>query len=75
VALVAAVAAFGVGMFTFDAFAFTQVTFVFFVLVAMGAALTMAPDPVRMPSSEPVPSPRGRFARIGGGRQPAFSAE
>ena len=75
VALVASVAAFGVGMFTFDAFAFTQVTFVFFVLLALGAALTLAPDPVRAPSFEPVPTPRLRFGRVGEGRQPALSAE
>lgn len=75
VALVASVAAFGVGMFTFDAFAFTQVTFVFFVLLALGAALTLAPDPLRAPSFEPVPTPPVRFRRVGDGRQPALSAE
>lgn len=74
VSLVASVAAFGVAMFTFDAFAFTQVTFVFFVLVALGAVLTLAPDPVPAPSPEPAPTPRVRLGRIGEGR-PALSAE
>jgi O-antigen ligase len=77
VALVAAAGAFAVGMFTFDAFAFTQVTFVLFVLLALGAALTLAPDPVRAPSFEPSPSPKPRLrvGRLGEGRQPALSAE
>ena len=39
IALVASVAAFSVGMFTFDALAFTQVTFVFFVILALGSVL------------------------------------
>ena len=75
VALVASVVAFGVGMFTFDAFAFTQVTFVFFVLLALGSALALAPDPVRTPSFEPPPAPGARPGRIRLDRQPALSAE
>ena len=58
VALVASVAAFGVGMFTYDAFAFTQVTFVFFVILALGSALVLARDPLFAPSFEPAPGRR-----------------
>ena len=38
-ALVASIAGFAVGMFFYDAFAFTQVTFVLFFLLALGAAV------------------------------------
>lgn len=48
-ALVASVAAFPVGMFTFDAFSFTQATFLLFVMLAIGAVV-LALDP-----NEPVP--------------------
>jgi O-antigen ligase len=45
-AIASSIAAFAVGMFTYDAFAFIQVTFVLFVLVALGAAvLRMDPEP------------------------------
>jgi hypothetical protein len=37
--IVAAVASFGVGMMTYDAFSFTQVTFLFFIVMAFGAVL------------------------------------
>jgi hypothetical protein len=74
VALVASVAAFGVGMFTLDSFAFTQVTFVFFVILGLGSALALAPDPVPAPSFETSPAP-ARPSRIRLGRQPALSAE
>jgi O-antigen ligase len=37
--LAASIAAFGVGMLTFDAFSFIQVTFLFWILLAFGAAL------------------------------------
>jgi O-antigen ligase len=37
--MAAGVAAYGVGMLTFDAFAFIQVTFLLFILVALGSAL------------------------------------
>ena len=53
VALVASVAAFGLGMFTYDAFAFTQVTFVFFVILALGSVLVFARDPLFAPSFQP----------------------
>jgi len=38
-ALGASLAAFGVGMFTFDAFGFTQVFFVFWIILALAAVL------------------------------------
>jgi hypothetical protein len=38
-AFATAVAAYGVGMLTFDAFSFIQITFVFFILLGLGAAL------------------------------------
>jgi polysaccharide biosynthesis protein PslJ len=39
VALTASTAAYAVGMFTYDAFTFIQVTFVFFVLMGLGSAV------------------------------------
>jgi polysaccharide biosynthesis protein PslJ len=75
VALVASVAAFGAGMFTYDAFAFTQVTFVFFLILALGSVLVLAPDPVLAPSSHPAPGGRMRPVRVGDGRRHALSAE
>jgi O-antigen ligase/polysaccharide polymerase Wzy-like membrane protein len=39
VSIAAAVAAFAVGMFTYDAFSFIQVTFLMFILVGLGSAL------------------------------------
>ena len=53
VALCASVAAFAICMFTFDAFTFTQVTFVFFMLLGLGSALVFAEDPILAPQSEP----------------------
>ena len=44
VALVASVLSFAVGMLTFDAFSFIQVTFVFYTLLALGAIIAIAPD-------------------------------
>lgn len=40
--LTASIVGFGVGMFTFDAFAFTQVSFIFWVLLALSASLLLA---------------------------------
>jgi polysaccharide biosynthesis protein PslJ len=60
-ALASAVFAYGVGMFTFDALAFTQVTLVLFVLLAIGSALVLAAHPVmevferRRPAATPQP--------------------
>lgn len=53
--IAAGVAAFGVGMLTYDAFAFIQVTFLLFILVGLGAALMAAP-------STPVPVARQRVS-------------
>jgi hypothetical protein len=39
----ASVAAFGIGMLTYDAFSFIQVTFVFFILLALSACVLLAP--------------------------------
>jgi O-Antigen ligase len=39
--LAASILGFGVGMFTFDAFAFTQVSFIFWVLLALSASLLL----------------------------------
>lgn len=55
-AITAGVAAFAVGMFTYDAFAFIQVTFLLFILVGIGAA-ALAESPV----PHPVPRPRRAF--------------
>jgi polysaccharide biosynthesis protein PslJ len=41
-AITAAISAYAVGMLTYDAFAFVQVTFVLFILVGLGCALTAA---------------------------------
>ena len=47
-ALVASISGFAVGMFFYDAFAFIQVTFVFFFLLALGAAvLAQTPSTAR----------------------------
>jgi polysaccharide biosynthesis protein PslJ len=75
VALVASVAAFGAGMFTYDAFAFTQVTFVFFVILALGSVLVMARDSVFAPSFQPAPGRRLRAVPGGDARRPALSAD
>ena len=50
VSLAAGVAAFGVGMFTYDAFAFIQVTFLLFIFVGLGSAL-LAERPTPLASS------------------------
>lgn len=47
-AITAGVAAFAVGMFTYDAFAFIQVTFLLFILVGIGAA-ALAESPLPHP--------------------------
>ncbi len=55
VAIVSGVAAYSVGMFTFDALGFTQVTFLLFVLLGIGAAAVNMPEEWR-PRSGPVRS-------------------
>ena len=52
VSITAAVAAYAVGMFTYDAFSFIQVTFLLFILVALGTAL-LAERPTPRPVSGP----------------------
>jgi polysaccharide biosynthesis protein PslJ len=44
VALVASVAAYAIGMFTFDAFSFIQVTFLLYIFLGLGAALLSIRD-------------------------------
>jgi hypothetical protein len=54
-AVTASTAAFSVGMFFFDAFAFIQVTLLFFMLIAVGTvALAEAADPGRRIELAPV---------------------
>ncbi len=50
VALAASIAAFGVGMATFDAFSFIQVTFVFWFVLAVAGALLSLPGPAARPT-------------------------
>ena len=58
VSIAASVAAFAVGMFTFDAFSFIQVTFLMFVLVGLGAALVgQRPTPLARRSVRPTGTP------------------
>lgn len=73
-AFAAAVAAYGVGMLTFDAFSFIQITFVLFILLGLGSALlamTPAQDQKRSVRLQPrllddvQSSPEG--GRAGGG--------
>ena len=42
----AAIVAYTVGMFTYDAFSFPQTEFAFFVIVGVGSALVLARDPI-----------------------------
>jgi O-antigen ligase len=74
VALCASVAAFAISMFTYDAFTFTQVTFVFFMLLGLGSALVFVEEPILAPQSEAasVASARLRAVRQ---RRPALSSE
>lgn len=51
-ALAASVTAYAVGMFTYDAFAFIQVTFVLFVLLGLGCALLRTKDEGQGASSD-----------------------
>jgi hypothetical protein len=58
-------AAFAVGMFTYDAFSFIQVTFLFFIMMGMGAALLNETAPARQtsPSTNPRDTRRPATAR------------
>jgi polysaccharide biosynthesis protein PslJ len=53
-AATASVAAYAVGMLTFDAFSFVQVTFVFFILLGLATSALLASDG---PDREPAPAP------------------
>ena len=55
-ALASAVFAYAVGMFTYDALSFTQVSLVLFVLLAIGSALVLAADPIIEPFDTPRPT-------------------
>jgi hypothetical protein len=56
VSIAASVAAFAVGMFTYDAFSFIQVTFLMFVLVGLGASLLAErPTPLAVQVARPEP--------------------
>lgn len=54
-ALTAGIAAYGVGMLTYDAFAFIQVTFLLFLFVGLGSVVMETDSPDVAPESEPVP--------------------
>jgi O-antigen ligase len=76
VAMVASVAAFGVGMLTFDAFAFTQVTFVFFMILGLGSVLVLAPDSALAPASEQsTASQRGQHTASRKRPRPALTSD
>ena len=53
-AITAGIAAYGVGMLTFDAFAFIQVTFLLFILVGLGSVVVQAERSTTEPAAEPV---------------------
>jgi hypothetical protein len=57
-ALAASASAYGVGMLTYDAFSFVQVTFLFFVLLGLGAAVL----PSKAPLGAQLPEPAWRGA-------------
>ena len=58
--LTAGVAAYAVGMLTFDAFAFIQVTFLLFIFVGLGAALLAErPTPLAVLTARGEPAPTG----------------
>ena len=51
-AATASVTAFAIGMLTYDAFSFIQVTFVFFILLALGVSALLATDGPGMQTGE-----------------------
>lgn len=63
--LTAAIAAYAVGMLTYDAFSFVQVSFVLFIFVGLGAAL-LAEEPL------PLAAAARRTSRSGSGASPAY---
>ena len=55
--IAAGVAAYAVGMLTFDAFSFIQVTFLLFIFVGLGSAvMAERPTPLAVKTSRPVPA-------------------
>ena len=56
--LAAAITGFGVGMFTFDAFGFTQITFVFWILLGLSAAMLRINEEMRAEVRELAPRMR-----------------
>jgi polysaccharide biosynthesis protein PslJ len=61
VSITASLCAFGVGMLTYDAFAFIQVTFLFFILLGLGGVLLRtAPSAVGEPAEGVARARRGR---------------
>ncbi len=59
--IAASITAFAIGMFTYDAFAFIQVTFVFFILLSFGAVLIRKRKVAAEPARPPL-RPAGRLA-------------
>ena len=55
VGLAAAVAGFGVGMFTYDSLAFVQIAFVFWIVISLAAAYLLAD--AKEASTAPSPDP------------------
>jgi hypothetical protein len=56
-ALASAVFAYGIGMFTYDALSFTQVSLILFALLAIGASLVLADDPIiEVPEGQRLPT-------------------
>jgi hypothetical protein len=53
-ALAAAVFSYMIGMFTYDALAFTQVTLVLFVLLGVGSSLVLTREPIIDVLQEPI---------------------
>jgi hypothetical protein len=64
VALTAAIAAFAVGMFTFDSFSFIQVTFLFYILLALGATVLIGTDDAETLARERAPRPSPQPAPV-----------
>ena len=73
VAAAASLAAFAVGMLTFDAFSFIQVTFLFYVVLAIGVVAMRHEEPAEFAAPAPkepavvVPLPRRRLRPVDGG--------
>jgi hypothetical protein len=54
----ASILAFGIGMFTFDAFSFTQIFFIFWIVLGLSAALLAEPQTVGSPEAAVERRPR-----------------